>query len=153
MLPGSVKLLRRPELEQEHSLGEFIWCFGWQGNSESLYADQNDSERRFVDILPCLPLLFSQLPFCLQGAESDTGESQSSLRRSSLKQRESLLPRDGCWVGTRELSFDVVDFLQWVPVYFRCVYFLHPRASFLQLSLFKILKGKQVCPIYHKSCI
>lgn len=51
VLPGTVKLLRRPELEQEHSQGD-IWCFGWQGDSESLYVDQNDSDRRFVEILP-----------------------------------------------------------------------------------------------------
>lgn len=49
MLPGAVKLLRRPELEQENSQGD-IWCFGWQGDSESLYMDQNDSDIRFAEI-------------------------------------------------------------------------------------------------------
>lgn len=39
VLPGAVKLLRRSELEQENSQGD-IWCFGWQGDSESLYVDQ-----------------------------------------------------------------------------------------------------------------
>lgn len=58
VLPGAVKLLRRPELEQENSHGD-IWCFGWQGESENLYVDQNDSDRRFAEILPCLSLLFS----------------------------------------------------------------------------------------------
>lgn len=58
VLPGAVKLLRRSELEQENSQGD-IWCFGWQGDSESLYVDQNYSDRRFAEILPCLSLLLA----------------------------------------------------------------------------------------------
>lgn len=149
MLPGAVKLLSRPELEQENSQTD-IWCFGWQGDSERLYMDQNYSDRRFVEISPCLSLLFSQAPFYPKRARSDTGAFQSS-QWSSLKQKESILPSDYCGIGTCKLSSDIADFLQRVPVYFRCVYFLNPRASFCQLSLFKVLRRKQICPIYHKS--
>lgn len=61
VLPGAVKLLRRSELEQENSQRD-IWCFGWQGDSESLYVDQNYSDRRFAEILPCLSLLLAAVP-------------------------------------------------------------------------------------------